>query len=138
MVIRDQLCMSHNWRRENMMTLNYSIRDLIQITPSHKKGKHYQNSRQHSRLTSSKGFQQLFNCAQSCPTLCDPMEHSLPGSSVHVILQARILEWVAMPSSRGSSQPRDRNQVSCTAGRFFTIWATGKPMNTRLGSLSLL
>ena len=44
---------------------------------------------------------------QSCPTLCDPMDCSLPGSSVHGILQARILEWVAMPSSRGSSQPRD-------------------------------
>ena len=49
---------------------------------------------------------------QSCPTLCDPMDCSLPGSSVHGILQARILEWVAMPSSRGSSRPRDRTQVS--------------------------
>ena len=45
---------------------------------------------------------------QSCPTLCDPMDHSQPGSSVHGALQARILEWAAMPSSRGSSQPRDR------------------------------
>ena len=44
---------------------------------------------------------------QSCPTLCDPMDCSPPGSSVRGILQARILEWVAMPSSRGSSQPRD-------------------------------
>ena len=44
---------------------------------------------------------------QSCPTLCDPMNCSLPGSSVHGILQARILEWVAMPSFRGSSQSRD-------------------------------
>ena len=43
----------------------------------------------------------------SCPTLCDPVDSSLPGSSVHRILQARILEWVAMPSSRGSSQLRD-------------------------------
>ena len=58
---------------------------------------------------------------QSCLTLCDPMDGSPPGSSVHGILQARILEWVAMPSSRGSSQPRDQTQVSCTAGRFFTI-----------------
>ena len=62
--------------------------------------------------------------AQLCPTLCDPMNCSPPGSSVHGILQARILEWVAMPSSRGSSQPRDQTQVSCTGGRFFTIWAT--------------
>ena len=61
--------------------------------------------------------------AQSCPTLCNPMD-SLPGSSVHGILQARILEWVAISFSRGSSWPRDRTQVSCIAGRRFTIWAT--------------
>ena len=51
---------------------------------------------------------------------CDPMEYSPPGSSVHGIFQARMLEWVAISFSRGSSQPRDRTQVSCTAGRFFT------------------
>ena len=62
--------------------------------------------------------------AQSCPTLCDPMDCSSPGSPVHGISQARILEWVAMPSSRGSSQPRGRTQVSPIAGSFFTIWAT--------------
>ena len=49
---------------------------------------------------------------QSCPTLCDPMDCSLPGSSVHGILQARIPEWVAMPSFRGSSRPRDRTHLS--------------------------
>ena len=54
------------------------------------------------------------------------------------ILQARIPEWVAMPSSRGSSQPRDQTQVSCTAGRFFTSWVTRKPKNTGVGCLSLL
>ena len=54
--------------------------------------------------------------AQSCPTLCDPMDCSLPGSSVHGILQARILKWVAMPSSRASSRPRYWSQVSCSAG----------------------
>ena len=59
--------------------------------------------------------------AQSCPTLCDPVDCSPPGSSVHGILQARILEWVAMPSSRVPSQPRDRAQVSHVAGTFFTI-----------------
>ena len=52
------------------------------------------------------------------------MDYSLPGSSVHGILQARILEWVAMPFSRGSSQPRNWTWVSCITGRFFTIWAT--------------
>ena len=50
---------------------------------------------------------------QSCPTLCDLMDCSLPGSSVHGILQTRILEWVAVPSSGGSSCPRDQTQVSC-------------------------
>ena len=58
---------------------------------------------------------------QSCPTLCDPMDHNLPGSSIHGILQARILEWVAISFSRGSSPPRDRAQVSRTAGRLFTV-----------------
>ena len=61
---------------------------------------------------------------QSCSTLCDPMDWSLPGSSVNGIFQSRVLEWVAMPSSRGSSQPRDQTQVSHIAGRCFTIWAT--------------
>ena len=63
---------------------------------------------------------------QSCLTFCDPMDCSLPGSSVHGIFQARILELVAVPFSRGYSQPRDRIQVSCRAGRFFTSWATRK------------
>ena len=62
--------------------------------------------------------------AQSCPTLWDPMDCNPPGSSVHEIFQARILEWVAISFSRGSSQPRDRTRVSCTAGKFFTNWAT--------------
>ena len=51
-------------------------------------------------------------CAQSCPTLCDPMDCSPPGSSVYGILQTRILEWVAIPFSRGSSQPRDHASIS--------------------------
>ena len=61
---------------------------------------------------------------QSCPTLCDAMDYSPPISSVHGILQARILAWVAISFSRGSSWPRDQTWVSCIAGRFFTIWAT--------------
>ena len=51
-------------------------------------------------------------CVQSCLTLCDPMDYSLPGSPVHGILQARILEWVASSYSRGSSQPRDQTHIS--------------------------
>ena len=64
--------------------------------------------------------------AQSCPTLFDPMDCSLPGSSLHEILQARILEWVAISFSRGSSRLRDQTQVSCIAGRRFNLWATGE------------
>ena len=64
---------------------------------------------------------------QLCPTLCNPLDSSPPGSSVHGILQARILEWVVMPSSRGSSQLGNRTCVSLSpalAGRFFTTSAT--------------
>ena len=133
--------------------------------------------------TSCDGSYFVCSVAQSCPTLCDPMDYGLPGSSVHGIfpgkntgvfavssskgssrprdwthvscivkvkveslssvqlfatpwtvthqaplsmgiLQARILEWVAMPFSRGSSQPRDQTQVSHIASRYFTTWAT--------------
>ena len=63
--------------------------------------------------------------AQLCLTLCDPVDCSPPGFSVHGILQARILEWIAIPFSRGFTQPGDQIQVSCIAGRFFTVWATG-------------
>ena len=59
--------------------------------------------------------------AQPCLTLCNPRDCSLPGSSVHGTFQARILEWVAIPFSRGSSQARDQTQVSYIAGTFFTI-----------------
>ena len=64
---------------------------------------------------------------QSCLTLCDPMDYSLPGSSVHGILQARILEWIAISFSRGCSWPRDWTWVSCIAGGFFTTESHGKP-----------
>ena len=75
----------------------------------------------------------LYMCllvAQLYLTLCDPTDCSPPGSSVHGILQARILEWIAFSFSRGSSQPRDWTWVSCVADRFFTFWATGKTFNT--------
>ena len=71
--------------------------------------------------------------AQSCPALCDPMNGILPGSSVHEILQARILEGVAVPSSRGSFQPRSQTQGSPPG-----LLPPGKPKNTGVGSLSLL
>ena len=62
--------------------------------------------------------------AQLCLTLCNPLDCCPSGSFVHGILQTRILEWVAMPSSRGSSQPRDQTQVSCIADGFLTVWVT--------------
>ena len=64
--------------------------------------------------------------AQSCPTLCNPMDCSPPGSSVNGILQARILEWVSISYSRASFQLRDRTWVSCIAGRFFTVEPPGE------------
>ena len=80
--------------------------------------------------------------AQSCPTLCDSMDCSPPGSSVHGILQAEILEWIAVPFSRGSSWPRDWTHVSCVScigGRFFIIWANREaPCTDRLLRLEYL
>ena len=67
-----------------------------------------------------------------CPTLCDPMDCSPLGSSVHGISQARILEWVAIPFYRGSSQHRDQTQVSCIAGRFFTTSTTWEAQNRHI------
>ena len=59
--------------------------------------------------------------AQSCPTVCNPMDCSLPRSSVHGIFQPRVLEWVAISFSKGSSQPRDQTLVSHIVGRRFTV-----------------
>ena len=61
---------------------------------------------------------------ESCLTLCNPMDCSPPGSSVHGISQARILEWVTVSFSRRSSQPKELTWVTCIAGGCFTIWAT--------------
>ena len=69
---------------------------------------------------------------QSHPMFCNPM-----GYSVHEILQARILEWVAMPSSRGSSRPRNQTRVFCIAGGFFTSWATREAQKSEWHLLGL-
>ena len=71
--------------------------------------------------------------AQLCPTLYDPVDYSPPGSTVHGILQAGILEWVAISFSRGSSRPRDRTQVSRIAGRLFNLWATREVIEVLIG-----
>ena len=68
---------------------------------------------------------------QSCPTLSDSLDCSLPGSSVHGVFQARQLEWAAISFSRGSSQPRDWTQVSRLEGRCFIIWATRESLGRR-------
>ena len=70
---------------------------------------------------------------QLCLTLCEPMDRGPPGSSVHGILQARILEWVAIPSSRGSSWPRDWTRISVSpalADRFLPLMPPGKPKSS--------
>ena len=69
-------------------------------------------------------FEREREVAQSCPTLCDPMDCSLPSSSVLGIFQAIVLEWIAISFFKGSSQLRDRTQVSCILDRRFTVWAT--------------
>ena len=66
-------------------------------------------------------FSQTVLVTQSCLTLCNLMDCSPSGFSVHVILQARILEWIAISFSRGTSRPRDQTLISCLAGRFFTV-----------------
>ena len=69
----------------------------------------------------------LLLAAQLCPTLLQPMDFSLPGSSLYGISQARILEWVAISFPRGSSQPEDQIYISCIAGEFLTIEPPAKP-----------
>ena len=77
--------------------------------------------------------------AQLYPTLCNTMDSSLPGYFIHRILQARLLEWVAIPFSRGSSWPRDQIQFSYIASRVFTNWATREaPATIHLCSFHLL
>ena len=70
------------------------------------------------------GLSKWSEAAQSYLTLCDPMDCSLPGSSLHGILQARVLGWVVISFCRGSSQPRDQTRASCIPGRHFNLWTT--------------
>ena len=90
------------------------------------KVKHAQWNRQSCRVKTTyvQKKESKSGVAQSCPTLCDPMDYSWPGSSVHGIFQARVLEWGAIAFSRGSSRPSDWTQVSHVVGRRFTVWAT--------------
>ena len=81
----------------------------------------YSEIPRHFHCWNQESWKLKVKAAQSCPTLCGSMDYTIRG-----ILQARTLEWVPFPFSRGSSQPRDRTQVSCIAGGFFTSWATGE------------
>ena len=107
------------------------------ITPSgsHELGPSPQEASTESHGNSSRAGlwkKEKSEVAQSCPTLCDPVDCSSPGSSVHGILQARVLEWVAISFSRGSSRPRDQNWVSRIAGRHFNLWVFGLWCDTNL------
>ena len=75
----------------------------------------------------SSGSEREREVAQSCPTLCDPMDCSLPGSSVHGVFQARVLEWIAISFAKGSSQPRNRTQVSFKQADALLSEPPGKP-----------
>jgi len=85
-------------------------------------------------IRKSSKFYGCYLVTESCPTLCNPMNCSPPGSSFHGISQARILEWVAISFSKGSSQPRDQTRVSCVsyiAGRCFTAEPSGLIKNSK-------
>ena len=94
-----------------LLSLLYVKITLVQADPKKKL----------TRSLVSKALESASEVTRSCPTLCDPVGCSLPSSSVHGILQARILEWVAISFSRGSSQPRDRTRVSHIGGRCFNL-----------------
>ena len=96
------------YQEEGKDCSRWSLSSLFSLT-FYKSVNYYKNFLGHSES----------EVAQSCLTLCDPVDCSPPGSSIHGILQARILEWVAISFSRGSSQPRDRTQVSRIARRGF-------------------
>ena len=83
----------------------------------------------HSNSTTNKGAGEG-EVAQLCPTLCNPVDCNLPSFSIFGILQAKILEWVSISFSRGSSRPRDRARVSCIGGRCFNLWATREAPTT--------
>ena len=93
------------------------------LSSGHRTGKG-QFSFQSQRKTISKNVQSESEVAQLFPTLCNSMDCSPPGSSIHEIFQVRVLDWVAISFSRGSSWPRDQTRVSGIAGRFFTISVT--------------
>ena len=96
----------------------------VMKTQSGRKGGRKQKKKKQLKQFDQLAIQRESEVAQSCLTLCDPRDCSLPGFSVHGIFQARILEWVTISFSRKSSRPRDRARVSHIGGRCFNLWAT--------------
>ena len=106
---------SSSWKRSLLISLNREKEKKMSLL------------KQKPNLRGKCKFQNIFSniwLSWLFLNICKSAYYSPPGSFVHGIFQARILEWVAIPFSRGSSQPRDRTQVSSIAGSFFTIWAT--------------
>ena len=84
----------------------------------------------HAPCSPLKGKKVKILVTQLCPTLCNPVDCSPPGSSIHGILQSRILEWVVIFFSRGSFWPKDPTQVSWITSRFFTVWVTKEALTS--------
>ena len=113
-----------------LISLN-NLQKTDHVSPGPHLGKQKVGSPMYSKSLLNTLSEWVSEVAQSCPTLCDPVDCSPPGSSVHGILQARILEWVAISFSRGSSHPRDRTHVSELQADALTSEPSGKPlMNT--------
>ena len=105
--------------------------DLEKAEESEVKLQHLLGHRKSKRVPEKYLKESESEVAQSCQTLCDPMDCSLPGSSVHGIFQATILEWAAISFSRGSSQPRDQTEVSRIVGRcFYHLSHQGRKIST--------
>ena len=156
-VFLTSLCLKTSIKgKKNLFVGHLSPEKEIQTVVRCNRGKWYSSFKNQSTFSGNqnkkqcgRNFKQFANChiyffqevskkdavlclvTQSCLTLCNLMDCSPPGSSVHGDAQARILKWVAMPSSRGSSQPRDQTKVSHIAGRFFTSVPPRKPEQKR-------
>ena len=120
------------WEQRRVSGLTSKLRTEGDQEPTRQNGEGYLWPSACSLFTPGKALSWQTDCgcfnvceclvAQLCLTLCNPLDCSLPGSYVHGIFQARVLEWVVISSSRGSSQTRDWTCVSCNADRFFTHW----------------
>ena len=122
-----------------LISLSDNLLNSWYISPLNKQTIHFKMSKRtlfpkrkcSGQQEHEKMFSIVSEVAQLCQTLCDPTDCSLPGSSVHGIFQAIVLEWVAISFSRGSSQPRDWTWVSRIVDRCFTIWATREVLSIK-------